>query len=131
MQNPTLEKINTLFTDLCNDYDFLYPTYPGLYNIWTNVQHNYSNPMYYISYAISALPAFEIWENSTTNFDSACKQYMKLSNYGLNGTYLGTLKACKLTSPFSKGYFEKLSDTIVNYFNLDLNETASTEKKAS
>ena len=89
----------------------------------------FDNAAYYISYAMSALPAIEIYAKAGTNgIDAARTSYLKLFTYSSNSSFLGTdsyggkkvtasyqqiLNWCELHSAFQP----ELYATIQNYFN--------------
>lgn len=115
LENPTLEQINNIFSELQKEYGITDSLSDGH---WALVIHNYQQPLYYISYTMSALPSFEIWMRSLKDFDGACSTYMDLVDYGESGTYKGTLKACGLANPFNEDYFEELAATLKTYYHL-------------
>ena len=116
LKDPSLEAINRIFSKLQKDYGVVQEEDAG-YN-WVLIPHNYQQPFYYISYTMSALPSFEIWEHSLKDFNSACSIYLKLIDKGESTTYKETLKKCGLNNPFTQGYLENLSKTLKSYYNL-------------
>ena len=90
------------------------PDIPG-YD-WVLTSHNYDQPFYYISYAVSAVPALEIWEIAQEDLDQACSIYNDLVTAGERGTLEDTLQACGLQSPFAEGRIEELSETLSEDF---------------
>lgn len=89
----------------------------------------FDNPAYYISYAMSALPAIEIYAKAgTEGLDAARTSYTKLFTYSSNSSFVGTdsyggatvtasyeqiLNFCGLHSAFQS----QLYTTIESYFN--------------
>ena len=89
----------------------------------------FDNPAYYISYAMSALPAIEIYAKAgTEGLDAARTSYLKLFTYSSNSSFMGTdsyggatvtasyeqiLNWCGLHSAFQS----QLYTTIQSYFN--------------
>lgn len=118
MENPTLDDINELYTRLAVEYQYAY-SWEGINCDWMSVSHNYQNPLYYVSYSISALPALELWEIiQEDGFEAAADIYLELVSYGEVYGYETTLEECGLTSPFTEGYLEELADTIEAYYGL-------------
>lgn len=119
MENPTLEGINALFGRVAYDYGMGGRTADEPCYDWVDVSHNFESPLYYISYAVSVLPAFEIWEESLMNFNNAVDLYMDVVRAGEGDDYKEVLEQCDLHSPFEKGYISTLADFINEYYSLD------------
>ncbi|MBR3397312.1 MAG: hypothetical protein IKG70_05630 [Lachnospiraceae bacterium] len=64
----TLEDLNRLYGRLCREYGQM--EIPGEEYMWILINHTFESPMYYISYAVSALSALEIWQISRTAGES-------------------------------------------------------------
>ena len=67
--NPdmTLDEINECFRQTELNYGASY--YTGLEYVWCDIPHNFESPMYYISYAISAFGALQIWSLSREHYE--------------------------------------------------------------
>lgn len=78
-RNPdmTIEEIDELAGRLDDEYNSGYNYYAE--QSWVEISHNFESPMYYISYATSALAALEIYEQSHENRDEAIDCYMRIS----------------------------------------------------
>jgi len=112
MDNPTLSDINLCFAEVASRY---YPEYyeAGVEeNWWMMVPHNFESPLYYISYAVSVVPALEIWEIAQTDFDGAKETYMKVVRAGESDGYKETLKEIGLATPFEAGTVKKIAGMI-------------------
>lgn len=46
---------------------------------WVSIPHLFSDPCYYISYAVSALPALDVWLRSLDDYDAAVDAYLNVS----------------------------------------------------
>ncbi len=79
-KNPdmTLSEMNACFERIEKEYGS--DDYPGLEYLWTDIRHNFDSPMYYISYAISAIGALEIWHVSQSDYDRAVRIWENLVN---------------------------------------------------
>ena len=121
LEEPTLDEINDIYTELALANFYSYEEFGTSYE-WMMVPHNYQDPLYYVSYAISALPTLELWELVVEDFDAASELYMELVRCGEGGGYEETLEESGLTSPFTEGYLERLEETLESYY--ELNEAA-------
>ncbi|MGI6071789.1 MAG: hypothetical protein ACOX75_02065 [Lachnospiraceae bacterium] len=75
----SLEQINKLYTDLCAEYGC--PSIGSDY-WWMYVPHNYESPMYYLSYAASAVVALQIWAYAQTDFGMAVELWTSFIEAG-------------------------------------------------
>ena len=114
----TADDINALFDRLLeeynadwygallgSDFDFTY--------WWAEVSHTFQSPFYYISYAVSALPALTIYEDSKTDRAAAIAEYNYIQQYG-NGVYTfgELLNNAGVASPFTESTLRSLADFI-------------------
>ncbi|MGN1307686.1 MAG: M3 family metallopeptidase, partial [Faecousia sp.] len=91
----TPERINAIHTQVCSEY--------GLYDeaewdsTWVYISHNFEQPLYYISYAASAVAALQIWNIAQTDFDAASDIYMDVLRHGAHDEgYFTVLEECGL-----------------------------------
>lgn len=84
---------------------------------WARVHHTFSSPFYYISYAISALPALTIYETSGTDRTAAITQYNAVQAFG-NGTvtFDEVLTKARVASPFQRNTIKNLADFLEGQF---------------
>ncbi len=75
--NMTLDQINALYKDLAVEYglDEVYG-YQG--TEWVQIPHTFQMPFYYISYAVSMVPALELLELSRSDKDAAQTAYFNI-----------------------------------------------------
>lgn len=71
---------------------------------WIYVSHNFENPFYYISYAVSALASLQLWTMAQEDFDSAMEHYNAIVERGA----------------YEVGYCELLRDLGMTLFTDDL-----------
>lgn len=96
----TLDEINALFADISAQYGVYEPT--GVDYFWIYIPHNFSDPLYYISYAASALAVIQIWDAAREDLAAGMgllKDIIAADKY--NGGYVETLEQCGLT-PFTE-----------------------------
>lgn len=119
MENPTVEKINKLYCSLCKEYGLIDANDPvtEAYD-WIEVTHNFTQPMYYISYAVSVAPAFELWEISLKDFDKAADIYVNMVNEGSSLSYTELLEKNNLLSPFNPTMLDNLEGTLKKRYGL-------------
>ena len=105
-----------LFVSLAEDYRFdeviaaeILPNY------WALVHHNVVMPMYYISYAVSAIPALEIFFLSQDDREEAIDAYLSIIDESGYREYLEVLDDADLGSPFSEKTYNNLTDNIRDY----------------
>lgn len=121
VEGMTSEDFDNIMKDVCAQYGndgmdgyswiSTYVTDPNEY--WRLVA--ISNPVYYISYAISAVPALEIYAIATENYDAALTAYNGLiEGITPEDGFLGALKKAGLTTPFEEETYIKINDALVN-----------------
>ncbi len=71
-----------------------------------------SNSMYYLSYAVSAIPAIELYVMAEENFDTAAQNYLAISNVSYDAKFLETVTSCGFGSPFTEEPYKRIK----NYF---------------
>ena len=120
-ENPdmTLDEINKLYSETYAQYNTWAEGDPGY--SWVFITHNFEAPMYYISYAVSALAALQIWNQSGKDFDSAVKTWEKFIKEGTyNKTYLDVVGKCGLIKFTEKGAVDKICKPALDATSSDL-----------
>lgn len=92
----TLKQINDLYYSLAMEYGVA-ETY-GMEYDWMFVNHNFTSPMYYISYAVSALSALELWDMSHKDYAGAVKTWESVLNVCTPFSYFDTMKTSGLST---------------------------------
>lgn len=88
-------------------YDYDYMRY-----WWATVSHTFESPFYYISYAVSALPAITIYVESTTDFVGAAQKYNYIQWYSKTSygySFIDLLDHASVGSPFEWDTYNELS----------------------
>ena len=116
-RNPdmTAKEIDKLAGKLAKEYgliDAQFTTKEDALYDWVNVSHTYESPMYYISYATSALSSLDIWVESLDDREAAIDKYMEVSAIDPTLPYLGALKKCGLTNIFDDGAVKDIAKRI-------------------
>lgn len=76
-ENLSMDEIGALHAQLYEDYG-LADLYYYSEHSWILVNHNFTSPCYYISYATSAVPALEIWQVAQEDYDEGAELYLSL-----------------------------------------------------
>lgn len=81
-ENPdmTLEDINRLYAQILREFG--QDIDQELDYTWMYISHNYNAPLYYISYAVSALAALQLWDMAQEDFDTAVETYQAIVAQG-------------------------------------------------
>lgn len=108
-ENPdmTIDEMNELQDQLCQEY----ASYSYYYE-WVDIHHHFETPFYYISYATSAVSAFEIWELANSSRAAGLAAYRSITQNTLNSGYLEPLADAGLSNPFTSDMVKKLAETI-------------------
>ncbi len=70
---------------------------------WFRQGHIFGSPFYYIDYTLAQVSAFEFWEKSRQDRETAWKDYLRLCQAGGSRSYLGLLDLAGLQKPFEEG----------------------------
>lgn len=115
-QDLQAEDISEIFHDIFLNYmgDVYVDDYA--YNVWAAVNHNFTAPMYYISYAVSSLASLQLWERAQEDPDGAMQQYLDLASYGTGVVLRGLLEECDLRDVFDNDYLDDLYNDLESTF---------------
>ncbi len=107
-ENEALDPVST-FNSIAHSYSYNEIIIPDLVPYaWAGVHHNFTAPFYYLSYAVSALPALEVYVLSTENRDEAIDIYNSIIDETGYSSYLTVLDEADLGSPFEESTYEEL-----------------------
>lgn len=125
-ENPemTVDEMNTLYSKLGEAYGLRLDG-----RSWCEIAHNFEAPFYYISYSVSAIAAFEIWEKSIGNEEAGINTYLKLIEAGRANGFMDSLQKAELSSPIEKETIKKIMTTIENYFSVSDGQLIGDETK--
>ena len=108
-ENPdlTLEEINKLFSSIYSEYG-LDRSRDVNYD-WMYISHNYEAPLYYISYAVSALASLQLWTIAQEDFSAAVDCYLSILGQGAyEEGYFSVLENAGLRLFTEKGAVEEI-----------------------
>ncbi|MCQ2498336.1 MAG: DUF6044 family protein [Lachnospiraceae bacterium] len=82
-ENPdsTLDELCIKYKELQEEYGTVFYENITKNYEWININHLFEQPLYYISYATSALTSLQIYNLSKENYHTAVEKYMELSSY--------------------------------------------------
>lgn len=113
-ESITLEDVNRIYSEVCvefGEYDEVYSD-----GWWMYVSHNFESPLYYISYAASALAALQIWDMSRTDYDAAVDVYLSVVRADAYGKGYGQVLAeCGLRSFAEEGAVADICTPVLDY----------------
>lgn len=108
----TLEEVNRLFKEISEEYGYVYGEDEEESFFWVDISHNFQSPMYYISYATSALSALDLWLMSLEDRDRAVDIYLDLADMGMRRPYRETVEAVGLRDVFRERTMRQLAEGI-------------------
>lgn len=73
-ENLTVERVNEIYAGLYEEYG--YEPYDGCETEWMGVSHNFDNPFYYVSYAVSAVGALELYKLMDDNWEQGLDKFL-------------------------------------------------------
>lgn len=113
-EDITLDDVNRIYSEVCVEY--------GQYDEvgedywWMFVSHNYESPLYYISYAASAIAALQIWDMSRSDYDAAVDTWLAVVREGAyDRGYMEVLSDCGLQSFADDGAVESVFTAALDY----------------
>lgn len=119
-EDLTLEKLNKKYLEILVDYGLRDAADLGqeAYS-WVSIPHTFTSPMYYISYAVSAAAAFEIWLESQEDYFGAVDRYLTLVSYGYEYSFSELLEQSGLSNPLTEEGVKELAGKITEVYELD------------
>ncbi len=114
----TATECNKLFRKLAVEYGYKYGNNLDEAYDWIRVNHTFHQPLYYISYATSALAALDIFEMSTEDREKAVDLYMTLTTYGLSTPFCELLETVGLHDIFVEDTIKNVADTTMAYVEM-------------
>lgn len=117
----TLEQINRKYRQLCGEYGLVDADDPReeLYD-WVQISHNFTSPCYYISYAVSAVGAFNFWLDARKDdYFGAVDEYLRFAALPGDAGFQESFAALDMSNPLSPDYLSELSGTLRGALRLD------------
>ena len=82
---------------------------------WFKQGHIFKNPFYYIDYALAEVCALQIWSNMEENYDEVLENYMEICRDAGKRSFVETVNAGNLKSPFEEGCLDNIIGKIYNW----------------
>jgi oligoendopeptidase F len=103
--------VQEIFADVYEKYG--YQEYDGFQQEWMDQIHNFEQPMYYISYAASALPALELFARQQADPGEAMDAYLRVASMSDEDYYLSdAVKEAGLSDIFADGTGAKVASAL-------------------
>lgn len=112
----TLDKLNALYKQLAMEYG-LDEVYGYAGTEWTLISHTFQTPMYYISYAVSMVPALELYERAQTDPAGARDCYFSILNRSPYARLQDVLAQYGLSPVFSADTIRSIADVLDKQFS--------------
>ena len=128
----TADDLNALFKDIADHYQYesMYQSY-DISTLWAGIHHNFTAPFYYVSYAVSALSALEIYSISLEDRAEAIDIYNAICDDFGNNEYSDKLKDCSLSNPLDKNETFDYITEIIDKAIKKAQAVPSTDQKAA
>ena len=114
-ENPdlTLDEINKLFSSIYAEYGL--EKSRNINYDWMYISHNYEAPLYYISYAVSALASLQLWTIAQEDFSAAVECYLVILGQGAyEDGYLTVLENAGLRLFTEEGAVEEICQPVLD-----------------
>lgn len=111
-QDVTIDRINEIYDEVCEEYgmdpeDLSYePGVPG----WMTVTHNFQQPFYFVSYAVSSLTSLDIFVEAYDDREGAIEDYLALVPAGAVYTYCEAIERYGLRDIFDEDEIKEILD---------------------
>jgi M3 family oligoendopeptidase len=74
---------------------------------WHRQAHIFKHPFYYIDYTLAQICAFQFWQRSRENRETAMSDYIRLCKEGGSKSFLELVRVARLDSPFEAATFDQ------------------------
>lgn len=97
----TLEEMNVVYKRLADEYGMT-DLYGFVGTEWAIIPHSFQSPLYYISYAVSVIPALELYVMADADDELAAETYSKLLHRPVYAELRETMDAIGLSDPMEE-----------------------------
>lgn len=113
----TADDLDRLFKELSEEYGYSYDGGVESDPSWVENGHTFRNPMYFISYATSALSALDLWFLYLDWPQEAKDIYLELSALSLSLPYRAAAEAAGLRDIFDSGTIPALAELLEDHLD--------------
>ena len=112
----TVEKLNQKYMKLLKDYGYREKNDPAeeAYG-WVMTEHLYREPLYMVSYAVSAAGALTIWQQSLEDQAGGVETYLRLVALGEGEDFFPTLAQVGMANPLTESSVKAIAHTVEDY----------------
>ena len=120
-ENVTLEQINRKYRQLAGEYGLVPADDPREEMVgWVSIHHTFTNPCYYISYAVSAAGAFSFWlEMQEKDYFDVVDEYLKLTALSPGMGFQECFAELGMDDPISSSYIAELAVALREAIDVD------------
>ncbi|MPM61221.1 hypothetical protein SDC9_108078 [bioreactor metagenome] len=111
----TLSEMNASYHELAVEYG-LDEVYGYTGTEWVLISHTFQTPLYYISYAVSMVPALELYELSQDDPTGARNAYFNIIKRSQSMQFQEVLQQNGLSSVFSDATMQKIASLLEKRF---------------
>ena len=113
-QDPdmSVEELNRLFKQMSEEYGYVYDSGMEEDSSWVENSHNFQTPMYFISYATSALSALDLWLRYLEHPRQAKEAYLDLTALSLSLPYREAVEKVGLRDIFASETVPALAEEL-------------------
>ena len=116
-EGVTLAQLNAEYGRLCEAYGLSELGLDAL--SWTEIPHTFQSPLYYISYSVGMLTAWELFIMAETDRTAALDAYRAISTRQTGTKHRESLRGAGLTDPFDANACATLLDRIASVLKED------------
>lgn len=84
---------------------------------WQQQGHIFGDPFYYIDYTLAQICAFQFWQKSRANRETAWVDYLRLCQAGGSRSFLELVELANLVSPFQDGCLASVMNDITAWLD--------------
>ena len=117
LPDPTVEDLDRLFKVLSEEYGYSYDDGVESDPFWVENAHTFRNPMYFISYATSALSALDLWFLYLDAPEEGKEVYLELSSLSLSLPYRAAVEEVGLRDIFQPETVPALAGQLESLMN--------------
>lgn len=114
ISNYTAKEFDALMDSVVEQYfdkEFAATDFGDMNSYWRQIVVDH--PVYYLSYAVSAIAAMDLYTIAVEDFEAATEIYRKLCEEPvLEAGYLGNIQAAGLAGPFDESFYQELKEII-------------------